>query len=390
MELLAAHKSVLPPGKHYWLTCPLSLLSQACAARDFASVAPSHSHFTPIDALIAAVERGASAAVARYLATHAETSAAELGACLLQASAFGRAGVVAELIREPASRCPVTPTDAAGATPLHRAADGGHVAVLLLLLDRAHPVDCRDALGRTALLQAVEAGAPEDCLVALLRAGADPRAADDRQRTPVSLAESLFTSAKPAAAGAAVASRRAVAGFARLQRLCALLTTADVLAGAPQLPLPDWHPPALEPGAAAVGQPAGALAAAGAGGSFSSASHRRDGGSSGAGGSSSSSSGGAPIGDLPTLLVMLLAKFKASVDQGIFGSYGDIHGLLAPSAADGTCRAEDVASGCAEMGIPIAPELLRPLMERMTRRRGAESISKDEFVAFWEHLARST
>lgn len=99
--------------------------------------------------------------------------------------------------------------------------------------------------------------------------------------------------------------------------------------------------------------------------------------------------------------------------QGIFGGYADIYALFVGS--DGECAAEDISSGCGEMGITggadtggaqvqapsseglteaapalaVLPDLLPAFMDRMTGRPDAASVSSDEFVAFWEHLSRN-
>jgi len=66
-------------------------------------------------------------------------------------------------------------------TPLIRAAEGGHKAIVRLLLARGAELNAQDAEGRTALVAAAEQGDPE-LVQQLLAGGADPqrRAADGR------------------------------------------------------------------------------------------------------------------------------------------------------------------------------------------------------------------
>lgn len=92
------------------------------------------------------------------------------------------------------------------------------------------------------------------------------------------------------------------------------------------------------------------------------------------------------IMDVDVLLALVVTKFQASVAQGLVASYADIYTAL-DSLGDDGCSAGDVASGCAAMGVVIAPELLPAIMERMTGREGAVSMSRAEFVSFCELAA---
>ncbi|QOJ78899.1 ankyrin repeat domain-containing protein [Infirmifilum lucidum] len=67
---------------------------------------------------------------------------------LLEAAARGDYGKVKELLDRGAD---VNTRDKYGWTPLHYAADGGHLEVARLLLDRGADVNTRDNDGRTPL-----------------------------------------------------------------------------------------------------------------------------------------------------------------------------------------------------------------------------------------------
>ncbi|KAJ3196268.1 hypothetical protein HK101_009533 [Irineochytrium annulatum] len=94
-----------------------------------------------------------------------------------------------------------TSTDSRGRTALHFAASAGRAAVLDVLLSRAAGssiggcaaavplVELPDSNGNTPLHLAVLAN-HLDCVLALMRAGADPRSVDRFKRTPVDLVES--------------------------------------------------------------------------------------------------------------------------------------------------------------------------------------------------------
>ena len=76
-------------------------------------------------------------------------------------------------------------------TPLIRAAEGGHEAIVRLLLTRGAEPNAQDAEGRTALAAAAAHGDP--ALVRLLiDAGADPRRASADGRTPAARARGPF------------------------------------------------------------------------------------------------------------------------------------------------------------------------------------------------------
>ncbi len=71
-------------------------------------------------------------------------------------------------------------TDLRGWTALHWAANEGRLACLVRLIARGAPLDARDHVGRTAMMLAVGNPAAPELIEALLRAGADPDARDER------------------------------------------------------------------------------------------------------------------------------------------------------------------------------------------------------------------
>ena len=71
----------------------------------------------------------------------------------------------------------VAATDARGWCPLMFAAQNGHAATAVLLIDHGADLEAADASGRTALICAAHFG-HADTAAALLDAGADPAAAD--------------------------------------------------------------------------------------------------------------------------------------------------------------------------------------------------------------------
>jgi ankyrin repeat protein len=76
-------------------------------------------------------------------------------------------------------------------TPLIRAAEGGHVAIVRLLLARGADPNTTDAEGRTPLAAAAEAGYPE-VVKALLDAAADPQRRDGEGRSPAERARGHY------------------------------------------------------------------------------------------------------------------------------------------------------------------------------------------------------
>ena len=284
----SAHVHSTPTGRFAWLTCPDDVLVDFCTTAD-----------AKVDALLAAAERGLVAAVSAYTAARA-TPPVELGACLLRAAAMGRLSVAEELLRE-GSLCPVESADATGATPAHRAADGNHAALLELLVARGG-VGCllaRDAVGRTPLHAAVSACAM-DAVATLVRAGASGAATDDRGRTPLDLARTRLDVAladdRDSSGKKAARWRRIVSalGGDELQQRHADERVRGRVADAQGVAEEDGDESGL-PGAS--GADLSAYVAAAAAASLPAAP-----------------SSAAPA-DLPTLLVMLLAKLKASVDQ---------------------------------------------------------------------------
>ena len=80
----------------------------------------------------------------------------------------------------------VAARDDAGRTPLHWAADGGHVSIAAALLNMGAEVDAVDDEGQTPLHYAATVELPEMCCL-LLESGADPEAEDEDGETPASL-----------------------------------------------------------------------------------------------------------------------------------------------------------------------------------------------------------
>ena len=85
---------------------------------------------------------------------------------------------------DPNDRCEATPS---GVTPLHAAAQGGHAAVIMLLLDAGAKIEAADQAGCTPLHDAAFCGRPA-AISALLAGGAAPHAVDVTGRTPLHLA----------------------------------------------------------------------------------------------------------------------------------------------------------------------------------------------------------
>jgi ankyrin repeat protein len=82
----------------------------------------------------------------------------------------------------------VDAADSHGWTPLMYAAVNGHAGFVQLLLEKGANVNARDKKGRTPLLLAATYADHPEVLRALLKAGADPRATDARNRTAEALA----------------------------------------------------------------------------------------------------------------------------------------------------------------------------------------------------------
>ena len=82
-----------------------------------------------------------------------------------------------------------------GYSPLHEAAVGGHRAILTFLLkgiDSSHAVNCLTTDGSTPLHLAAKMG-HDQCVMALLAAGADPKVRDGGGRIPQQVAKQPTT-----------------------------------------------------------------------------------------------------------------------------------------------------------------------------------------------------
>src|SRR4051812_7626433 len=107
--------------------------------------------------------------------------------------------------RAAAQRAPVNSHDANGRTPLHVAATQASPAVVAELLRAGAYPNAVDHEGRTALLAAVEAGAPDETVATLRLWGADARHPDNAGRTPESVARDRGSAAFDDLAGPAPA-----------------------------------------------------------------------------------------------------------------------------------------------------------------------------------------
>ena len=82
--------------------------------------------------------------------------------------------------------------DSNGWTPLHFAAQASSLAVIRALLDAGAAVDVRDAEGNTPLSRATfNSRGCGDAILALRRAGADPKAENKHGVSPLSLARQI-------------------------------------------------------------------------------------------------------------------------------------------------------------------------------------------------------
>jgi uncharacterized protein len=103
---------------------------------------------------------------------------------LHQAAVAGNADDVARLISDEGED--VAATDRALLTPLHVAAQQGHLEAARALLDGGAPVDAPDSYGNTPLWKAIFAfqGGDPALLRLLLKAGADPDSKNNTDRSP--------------------------------------------------------------------------------------------------------------------------------------------------------------------------------------------------------------
>ncbi|KAG9391870.1 DHHC palmitoyltransferase [Carpediemonas membranifera] len=103
---------------------------------------------------------------------------------LARAAQQGHAAVVDFLLSDPVGALHIEEKEANGLTPLHLAIQGDYPVTAGLLVTRGADINSRDAQGRTPLHWACEQGSPH--LVRLLaRHGADLEATDARKRTPL-------------------------------------------------------------------------------------------------------------------------------------------------------------------------------------------------------------
>ena len=363
-----------------------------------------------VTAMEAAVALGSLRALRDALSP--ESSASGL---LLQAASSGYADIVEWLVTSGISA--VHEVDAAGCSALHLASACDQDAAVGALLRLGAPLFARDCLERTPLHVAAVGAAPY-ATRRLLAAGADVLARDDVGRVPIEsvaavhkaatvaggmppppsflsnlaavallLRNSLISEAAKGGAPpvrAAELARASAVADACCAALGAPTPLSDVSASATAANSPPPTPTAVHallhaarspPSAAPHGvMPRNALpqrARAAAAAAVAAA---------GTGDDAAPISG---IEDLNILLAILATKFSASVAQGLVPTYAAIYRVL-DSAGDGQCSAGDLASGCAEMGIDISPDLLPGVLESMAGREGADTITCAEFVAFCE------
>lgn len=123
-----------------------------------------------VPALMLAV-REPSLKVAELLAAHPSTKAEVRNdkdeSVLMLASLKGYLGLVQKLVENDAD------VNKSGWTPLHYAASGGHVSVIMYLLEHSAYIDAESPNGTTPLMMAAMYGSPE-AVKALIQAGADP------------------------------------------------------------------------------------------------------------------------------------------------------------------------------------------------------------------------
>uniref|UniRef100_A0A0K2V4G4 Uncharacterized protein n=1 Tax=Lepeophtheirus salmonis TaxID=72036 RepID=A0A0K2V4G4_LEPSM len=100
------------------------------------------------------------------------------------ASSSGNVAILWQLLHARAGDVPLHRTDMKGATPLHRAVDGGHAEAAEMLLERGCPLDISDEMGNTVLHLAIRRDA-KDLTSRLLRKGANPDILNSKGETPM-------------------------------------------------------------------------------------------------------------------------------------------------------------------------------------------------------------
>jgi hypothetical protein len=343
---------------------------------------------------------------------------------LHRAAAVNQAACVATLL---AAGAAPNSRDALQRTPLHLAVAAGAVDSVVVLLKAGADLLALDDMERSAadMLAAAEAAADDSgahadgaaaaadssgaalhgdalqvisaLLVKELQSAVDAiRAAG--MEVPPALLKALEAAATggTAGSGAGAADAALAAATLRAAELTASVAgssgggAAAAGVGAASAGLPRAAPSRRMPWSvsnrlgAAAGTGGGSADASGSGGGLRRVNTLRD-------VAEATGDGEAPISgimDVDVLLALLVTKFQASVDQGLVADYSEIYRVL-DSAGDNRCSAGDLASGCLEMGIDIAPELLPAVLERMTGREGAETMACDEFTAFCDVAAEA-
>jgi hypothetical protein len=377
--------------------------------------------------LLQAAERGFVACVQWLLQSEygGVDDAEPLSGCsaLHRAAAVNQAACVATLL---AAGAAPNSRDALQRTPLHLAVAAGAVDSVVVLLKAGADLLALDDMERSAadMLAAAEAGTDDSGLHGEGAAAAAACSSAALHGDALQVISALLVKELQSAVDAIRAAGMEVPP-ALLKALEAAATggSAGSGAGAADAALAAATLRAAELTASVAGPAGGGSAAAGVGGASTglvgaapsrrlpwSVSNRLGGaGATGAGADAGGIGGGlrrvntlrdvaeatgdgeAPISgimDVDVLLALLVTKFQASVDQGLVADYSEIYRVL-DSAGDNRCSAGDLASGCLEMGIDIAPELLPAVLERMTGREGAETMTCDEFTAFCDVAAEA-
>ena len=106
------------------------------------------------------------------------------------ASSYGLLSIIEAMIRRSVEAFDVNTKDGMGRTPLSRAAEWGHKAIVQSLIEQGAEVDSKDNKGRTPLSWAAEKG-EEAKIRLLIKQGAEVDSKDNRGRTPLSWAVEL-------------------------------------------------------------------------------------------------------------------------------------------------------------------------------------------------------